>query len=49
MIKKKTYAFTLSDEAKKLLKEVADSKGISQTAVLELLIRQAAKDNEVKL
>ena len=27
MIKKKTYAFRLSDEAKKLLKEVADRMG----------------------
>ena len=34
---------TLSDEAKKLLEELAKKYGVSQTAILELLIREKAR------
>lgn len=35
-----TVNFRLSDEAKKLLAEVAARSGLSRTAVIELLIRR---------
>lgn len=36
-------SFTLTEEAKKLLEELAKKYGVSQTAILELLIREKAK------
>ena len=36
--------FKLTEEAKELLRRMAEEQGISMTAVLELLIRQAAKE-----
>ncbi|MFN8486530.1 MAG: ribbon-helix-helix protein, CopG family [Caldilineaceae bacterium] len=36
-------SFSLSEEAKKLLEELAKKYGVSQTAILELLIREKAK------
>lgn len=38
--KKIKSTFTLSDEAKALLRQMSDSMGISMTDVLELLIRE---------
>lgn len=35
--------FTLTQEAKDLLRQMAQAQGISMTAVLETLIRQAAQ------
>lgn len=43
-MKKKT-SFQLTEEALRLLKQVADKQGISMTALLEILIRQAAKND----
>lgn len=40
--------FRLSDEAKRLLTQLAQQQGISQSAVLELLIREEAKRKGVK-
>ncbi len=36
-------SFTLTEEAKRLLEELAKKYGVSQTAILELLIREKAK------
>lgn len=36
-------AFRFSDTARELLEKIAQQSGISQTAVLELLIREKAK------
>jgi len=36
-------SFRLSDEAQKLLKEMAETNGISQAAVIEIAIREFAK------
>ena len=41
-------SFRLSDEAIRLLKLLADQKGISQAAVLEIAIREMAKKERVK-
>jgi len=46
MANKKT-SITLSDEAKKLLEELAKKYGISQTAMMELLIREKAKQERL--
>ena len=35
--------FTLTEEAKALLRQMAEAQGISMTAMLEILIRQAGK------
>jgi predicted transcriptional regulator len=43
MDKKKATSLRLSEEAKALLGKVATKLGISQTAVVELAIRQIAK------
>ena len=45
-MKKKT-SLTLSEEAKRLLAELASKLGISQTAVLEIIIREKAKKEKV--
>jgi hypothetical protein len=37
-------SFTLTATAKALLSQLAEAQGISQAAVLELLIRQAARE-----
>jgi hypothetical protein len=42
MAKKKT-SVTLSDEAIKLLEEIAQSWGISKSAALEMMIRDKAR------
>ena len=42
MNKKKT-SITLTEEAKRLLQELAKKNGISQTAYLEITIREKAK------
>jgi hypothetical protein len=47
MVKKRT-SYTLSDEAKRLLAKLAEKMGISQTAVLEVIIREKAKQEDVK-
>ena len=40
----KTMSFRLTPEARRLLAALAEKKGISKTAVLEILIRQEAKE-----
>ena len=35
--------FTLTEEAKALLRQMAEAQGISMTAVLEIIVRQAAE------
>lgn len=42
--KKKHTSFALSGEALRLLGEIAKSQGISMTAVLEIIIREKAKE-----
>ncbi|NDJ59819.1 MAG: ribbon-helix-helix protein, CopG family [Chloroflexi bacterium] len=46
-MKKKT-SYSLSEEAKRLLALLAEKLGVSQTAVLEILIREKAKQEDVK-
>ena len=43
---KQSTSFRLSAEARKLLEKMAAEDGVSQTAVLELLIRQAARERK---
>lgn len=45
--KKKHTSFTLSGEALRLLGEIAKSQGISMTAVLEIIIREKAKEKGI--
>lgn len=45
---KKRTSYTLSEEAKRLLALLAKKYGISQTALLEVLIREKAKQEDVK-
>ena len=40
----KTMSFRLTPEARRLLAGLAQKKGISMTAVLEILIRKEAKE-----
>jgi predicted transcriptional regulator len=46
---KKATSFRLSDEALALLKQLADADGLSQAAMLELLIRRAARRSSAHL
>lgn len=39
---KKAVNYRLTEHAIQLLKEMADKKGVSQAAILEMLIREAA-------
>ena len=48
MSKKPSTSMYLSDEAKRLLALLAEHFGISKSAMLELLIRQAAKREKIK-
>lgn len=41
-------SFSLSEEALRLLKLIAEKNGISKTAVLEIIIREKAKAENVK-
>lgn len=45
---KKSNTFRLSDECNELLKKMAAAKGISQAAIIELLVREAAKKEKIK-
>jgi len=45
---KETTSFRLTQEARKLLKRIADSLGISQGAVLEQAIRKEAQERKLK-
>jgi predicted DNA-binding protein len=40
---KQAVSFRLSQEAKRLLKNLAEQNGISQASVLEMLIRKESK------
>lgn len=44
---KRSYALT--DEADKLLEKMADKNGVSKSAMLEFIIRYAAKNQDVTL
>lgn len=46
-MKNKKTSITISDEAKKLLEELAKKYGVSQTAIIELLVREKAKQDGV--
>lgn len=46
-MKKKT-SYTLSSEAKQLLAKLAKKYGISQTAMLEILLREKAKTESIQ-
>lgn len=45
---KQPFHTRLSEEALRLLKTLAEQKGISQTAVIELAVRELAKKEKVK-
>lgn len=45
---KKATSYRLSDEARRLLAALAASLGVTQTAALELAVRQLAKREGVK-
>lgn len=44
---KRTRSFRLTDEADNLLQGIADKFGISKTAMLEVIIRDRAKQEKV--
>jgi hypothetical protein len=46
--KTQSTSFRLTSEAKRLLAAVAEARGVNQTAVLEWLIREAAKREGLK-
>lgn len=48
VVEKKPTSFRLTTEALRLLAEISEKLGISQAAVLELAIRDVAKQNEIK-
>jgi predicted DNA-binding protein len=43
----KTTSYRLTPEARRLLAALAEKKGISKTAVLEILIRKEAKEESI--
>ncbi len=47
-MKNKPTSVRLSDDAKRLIRLMADKLGISQTAIIELAIREKAKRERVK-
>ncbi len=49
MPNKTKTSFTLSPEALRLLEALAQHLGLSKAAVLELLIREAARDRKVEV
>lgn len=48
MKKSQAISLRLSDEAKRLLRLLAEKNGISMTAVLELTVRKEAKRERIK-
>jgi len=48
MVKKQFASFRLSAEVKNLLKLLAQEMGMSQTAVIELIIREKAKSEGIQ-
>jgi hypothetical protein len=48
MTRKPQANFRLTREAKRLLQKLADIRGISQTATLEILIREKAKREKIE-
>lgn len=47
-MKNKPTSVRLSDDAKRLIKLMSDKLGISQTAIIELAIREKARREGVK-
>ena len=45
---KNATSFRLSEEALRLIKLLAESKGVSQAAIIEMAIREMAKKEKVK-
>lgn len=43
---RKAVTFRLTADCRRLLAALADAKGVSQAAVLELLVRQEARNEE---
>lgn len=49
MVLKKSTGLRLTEEAKALLKELAERRGLSQTGVVETLIREDAERRGISL
>lgn len=45
---KRMVSFRLTEEARKLLEALAQNRGISRTATLEVLVRQIAEDEGLR-
>ncbi len=45
---KKSNTFRLTDECSELLKKLSDKQGVSQAAIIEILVRDEAKKQKVK-
>ena len=45
---KNATSFRLSEEALNLIKLLAESKGVSQAAIIEMAIREMAKKEKIK-
>lgn len=42
-MKNKKTSITISDDAKRLLEELAEKYGVSQTSIIEMLVREKAR------
>ncbi|WP_257657674.1 ribbon-helix-helix protein, CopG family [Parapedobacter lycopersici] len=45
---KKSNTFRLTDECNDLLKKLSEKQGVSQAAIIEILVRDEAKKQKVK-
>lgn len=45
---KKSNTFRLSEECNDLLKKLSDLQGVSQAAIIEILVREEAKKKKIK-
>lgn len=45
---RKKVSFTLTPECMELLRKMAEQKGVSMAATIELLVREAAKKEKIK-
>ena len=47
-MKKDVTCFRLSAECNELISKLAESKGVGRAAIIELLVREAAKKEKIK-
>lgn len=47
-MEKNVTCFRLSEDCNKLISKLAEAKGIGRAAIIELLVREAAKKEKIK-